>query len=928
MTWWVRVAAALTVAMIVPAVNAQTNGLLGEYFAGRQSPAGTPTLTRTDAQVNFGWGTGGPDASVGNDNFSARWSGYLTPTTSGSYRLATRSDDGARIFLDGQLIVDRWVTQGETTAYSNPISLTAGRKYELIVEYFEGYGDAAMRLLWQPPSGAETAIPSAVLTTPGPNDLPSFVRELRGGAASGKVTLWWPAVARATSYQVQRATKPAGPWTAVTAVTKPFAEHTGLTNGDPIYYRVRGRNANGYGPVSNVLALTPRTWLPYALGISTAANAYTERAWANILKNDARLWKIGTTNRANSDANGDPTEDFELFTVDGGYIQTHTPEGLESMDLRGTYRLSFLGQADLTTGHWGGTIANQQYNAATNTTTADWRVTERTPTMKIRFTATRRTASSATGTGVSMIRLMRPRTPNGTNPYPVGTVFTDEYVALHQRGSVIRMMDFSATNGNLQRTWAERQTVDRLTFYSNEQDPGYWWQGKGAPWEHAIALANATGRDLWVNVPAFADDDYARQLARFIRDRLNPNLKVYFEYSNEIWNFSFPHYGQVRDLARDAITANPNTPINFDGACVRPDGTIDEGVSVPRYWAKRTFELSEIFRQEFGAATFDQRVRPLLMTQAAWNHWIQQTLHFLDRYYGNPAYTNPPRPIASYLYGTGGSGYFHGFPDAVRNNANATVDDILNGYDAGWEENFRTMERDVHYGLAFGLKRVAYEAGPGLDDFAGINSSVQRAQRDPRMRNIYTRQVDDYFRAGGELYVHFLPVNPAHGLLPYEAIVGNQPKPKLEAFNALIAAPGRPLPVVGHRIPAEIPGGHFHVESLWNTFGTNPTRRFDQPYDWASYTVNVELPARFTVELETSGSTNGRLRLWSGPVLLGEFDAPNGGFTPRVRVPFSAGLGALRIERVNGSFTLNRIRVTRDARLDAPGGGTLSTSGK
>jgi hypothetical protein len=134
--------------------------------------------------------------------------------------------------------------------------------------------------------------------------------------------------------------------------------------------------------------------------------------------------------------------------------------------------------------------------------------------------------------------------------------------------------------------------------------------------------------------------------------------------------------------------------------------------------------------------------------------------------------------------------------------------------------------------------------------------------------------------------------------------------------------------VVGHRVPAEVPGGHFHVESLWNTFGTNSTRRFDQPYDWASYTLNVEQPTRFMVDLETTDNANGQVRIWCGPQLLGEFDTPSGGFTPRVRVLLPAGLSALRIERRRGSFTLQRIRINRDPRFDAPGGGVLPASGK
>jgi beta-glucosidase len=123
-------------------------GLLGEYFAN-QNLEGAPLVVRVDPLLQFEWGSGSPDPKIPVDHFSARWSGELIPPTTGTFDLAISSDDGSRVFLDGELVIDHWSDHGPEMK-STRRSLVAGQTYKIVVEYYEKTGDASVRFGWIP----------------------------------------------------------------------------------------------------------------------------------------------------------------------------------------------------------------------------------------------------------------------------------------------------------------------------------------------------------------------------------------------------------------------------------------------------------------------------------------------------------------------------------------------------------------------------------------------------------------------------------------------------------------------------------------------------------------------------------------------------------------------------------------------------------
>ncbi|MEH2435829.1 MAG: PA14 domain-containing protein, partial [Nostoc sp.] len=120
-------------------VLSQGNGLKAEYYDNIDFT--NLKQTRTDPTVNFNWGEGSPDPSIGVDTFSARWTGQVEAKYSETYNFYTTSDDGARLWVNGQQIINKFVNQS-ATEYSGAIALVAGQKYDIKLEYYENKYDA------------------------------------------------------------------------------------------------------------------------------------------------------------------------------------------------------------------------------------------------------------------------------------------------------------------------------------------------------------------------------------------------------------------------------------------------------------------------------------------------------------------------------------------------------------------------------------------------------------------------------------------------------------------------------------------------------------------------------------------------------------------------------------------------------------------
>jgi hypothetical protein len=154
------------VARPLPA-NGLGTGLLGEYFSWGNFTK--PTFRRLDPRVQFDWGADKPGRGLNEDHFQVRWSGTVQPKFTERYYFELVADDGVRLWVDGQLLIDQWVIRSRQAKMRAEISLAADRQYPLRLEYFESSGKAFVSLYWQSDSQPRESIPTMQLYPPATN---------------------------------------------------------------------------------------------------------------------------------------------------------------------------------------------------------------------------------------------------------------------------------------------------------------------------------------------------------------------------------------------------------------------------------------------------------------------------------------------------------------------------------------------------------------------------------------------------------------------------------------------------------------------------------------------------------------------------------------------------------------------------------------
>jgi uncharacterized repeat protein (TIGR03806 family) len=141
-------------------------GLQGAYYSNHTAAdpfSGSPTLLRTDPTVDFNWGSGSPDPSITSNTFTARWTGSVQPQFTEDYLFYTTVDEGVRLWVNGELIIDVWTTFQGQNSWSGKISLKAQQLYNITLEYFDNSGNAFAQLAWSSPSTPQAIIPQTQL---------------------------------------------------------------------------------------------------------------------------------------------------------------------------------------------------------------------------------------------------------------------------------------------------------------------------------------------------------------------------------------------------------------------------------------------------------------------------------------------------------------------------------------------------------------------------------------------------------------------------------------------------------------------------------------------------------------------------------------------------------------------------------------------
>jgi hypothetical protein len=159
-TEWAKVRVELSGGGTPPPQPGSGTGLSAEYYDAIDFTGAV--VRRIDPTVNFDWQSDAPVAGMGADTFSVRWQGQVQPLYTETINFHVTTDDGVRLWVNNQLLVDQWVPQA-ATEHMGSISLQAGTRYNLRLEYFEDGGAAVAKLAWSSARQGKQIIPPTQL---------------------------------------------------------------------------------------------------------------------------------------------------------------------------------------------------------------------------------------------------------------------------------------------------------------------------------------------------------------------------------------------------------------------------------------------------------------------------------------------------------------------------------------------------------------------------------------------------------------------------------------------------------------------------------------------------------------------------------------------------------------------------------------------
>ena len=326
---------------------------------------------------------------------------------------------------------------------------------------------------------------------------------------------------------------------------------------------------------------------------------------------------------------------------------------------------------------------------------------------------------------VRSIRVLMPGFERSYLAEPFSPTFLNRW-----RGfNTIRFMDWMDTNGSKQKDWADRPRREDAT-----------WATKGVPVEVMVDLCNRLKASPWFCMPHLASGDYVRQFAMLLKEKLDPPLEVYIEYSNEVWNGIFEQHRYAEEQAKKIGLGPKERP--WEGAAM--------------FYGRRSVEIFGIWEQVFGGHS--RLVRVIAWQAASGAYWTDNmllaqvdTAKHCDALAIAPYISFMPSPDNKNLSS-----------DEV---AKRTVGQVLDRVEtAALPECIGWMKTQKSVAYKYGLKLICYEAGQHLVGVGGgenneaLTKLLISANRHPRMGAIYTKYLNAWRDLGGDLMCIFSSV--------------------------------------------------------------------------------------------------------------------------------------------------------------------------
>ncbi len=288
--------------------------------------------------------------------------------------------------------------------------------------------------------------------------------------------------------------------------------------------------------------------------------------------------------------------------------------------------------------------------------------------------------------------------------------------------SVLRFMEWSRINEPPDvRSWADRGRVEHTT-----------WTVRGVPYEVMVALGRRVEADVWLNLPAGADDDFVDRFGAVLAKTLGPEQRVYVELSNEVWNDVFPQRRVFEALGADL-----------------PGSPFEQRIHAYARRSRQVFE--RLARHVPPSPSGERRLVRVLAAQSGNAFVAKSQLVFEDTYKHVDALA-----IAPYF------GAYLGTDRARAQVRSATLEQAFEELEGrGLEGVVSEVRAHLDVAKRAGIELISYEGGqhlvgvgPVLDD-EEVTARFLVANRDPRMGKLYTRYLDTWRAEGGGLMMLF-----------------------------------------------------------------------------------------------------------------------------------------------------------------------------
>ena len=352
-------------------------------------------------------------------------------------------------------------------------------------------------------------------------------------------------------------------------------------------------------------------------------------------------------------------------------------------------------------------------------------------------------------------------------------IFNPDYLMFLRNFKVVRMMNLmeashathNCMNGTVldeacmqkETTWDKRAKMDHAVWGGNDGRTQHH-DRNGVPVEVVIKLANILKRDIWLNMPHAATDDYITEIAQSFYAGLDSNIKIYLEYSNEVWNNGFlgHHYAEKKGFDAGMDKDIPDISSNRD----------EEYFARLRYYSYRSVKIFKLWEAEF--ASTDRFIRVLGTSQGD-TVLSDQMIKYINKSYDGKQVD--AIAMAPYFFGCiENKGSCEDAPKTLL--TATTTDDVFDILNQPYKENGNvidpsaldaTIEKiklQAKVATAHNLHLLTYEGGQHYTimgamgkesekEKARLRTLFKKVNRDPRMKDAYLKLLNAWKEVDG-----------------------------------------------------------------------------------------------------------------------------------------------------------------------------------